>query len=182
MMRWKGLRGPGKALMEPWSRLRWPWKLLARTQRTGEKKGTKRSVLVDGDGIPLSLVVSGAQKHDVKLLEPTLDHIVLKQPQRKKPLKQHLCADKGYSGEPPWLTMKERDYIPHVRQRGEEVQAKKRNPRYRTRRWVAERTQSWLNRFRKLLARFEKKASSHEALLEMACSLIVFRQVISIYG
>jgi len=126
--------------------------------------------------------VSGAQKHDVKLLEPTLDHIVVKRPQGKKSLKQHLCADKGYTGEPAWLAMEDRHYIPHVRQRGEEVQAKKRNSRYRARRWVVERTLSWLNRYRKLLVRFEKKASSHEALLELACALIVFRKVIFIYG
>jgi len=126
--------------------------------------------------------VSGAQKHDVKLLEPTLDHIVVKRPQGKKSLKQHLCADKGYTGEPAWLAMEERHYVPYVRQRGEEVQTKKRNPRYRARRWVVERTLSWLNRYRKLLVRFEKKASSHEALLELACALIVFRKVIFIYG
>lgn len=126
--------------------------------------------------------MSGAQKHDVKLLEPTLDHIVVKRPQGKKSLKQRLCADKGYSGESAWLAMEERHYIPHVRQRGEEMRAKKRNPRYRARRWVVERTQSGLNRFRKLLVRFEKKASSHEALLELACSLIVFRQVMLTYG
>jgi len=78
--------------------------------------------------------------------------------------------------------MRNRNYIPHVRQRGEEVKAKKRNPRYRPRRWVVERTHSWLNRFRKLLVRFDKRAESYEALLELACALIAFRQVIIIYG
>lgn len=146
------------------------------------KNGTKRSVLVDGRGIPLSLVVSGAQKHDVKLLEPTLDHIAVKRPQGKRSLKHHLCADKGYTGEPAWLAMEDQHYIPHVHQRGKEVQAKKRNSRYRARRWVVERTLSWLNRNRKLLLRFEKKASSHEALLKLACALIVFRKVIFICG
>jgi transposase len=78
--------------------------------------------------------------------------------------------------------MRNRNYIPHVRQRGEEVKAKKRNPRYRPRRCVVERTHSWLNRFRKLLVRFDKRAESYEALLELACALIAFRQVIIIYG
>ena len=78
--------------------------------------------------------------------------------------------------------MTEHNYIAHVPQRGEESKAKKRHPSYRPRRWVVERTHSWLNRFRKLLVRFEKKATSHEALLELACALIVFRQVIIIYG
>ena len=118
----------------------------------------------------------------MKLLEPTLDHIVVKRPEGKKAPKQHLCADKGYAGDPAQEAIERRHYIPHVRQRGEEIRAKKRNPRYKARRWVVERTLSWLNRFRKLLVRFEKKTSSHEALLELACAFIVFRRVITIYG
>ena len=78
--------------------------------------------------------------------------------------------------------MKKCHYVPHVRQRGEETRAKKRNPRYRARRWVVERTHSWLNRFRKLLVRYEKTAESYEGLLELACALIAFRQSIVIYG
>jgi len=78
--------------------------------------------------------------------------------------------------------MKKRHYVPHVRQRGEEPQAKKRNPRYRAKRWVVERTHSWLNRYRKLLVRFEKSVDGYEGLLEIACALIVFRQCFVIYG
>lgn len=118
----------------------------------------------------------------MKLLEPTLDQIVLERPDPKVKPKQHLCADKAYTGKPARTAIVARRYVPHVVQRGEEVKAKKRNPRYRARRWVVERTHSWLNRFRKLLVRFEKLAASHEGLLELACSLIVFRQVIVIYG
>lgn len=139
-------------------------------------------MLVDERGIPLSLVVSGAQTHDVKLLEPTLDNFVVKRSRGKDAPAQHLCADKGYAGQPAQQAMTEHNYTPHVRQRGEEKEAKRRNRAHRPRRWVVERTHSWLNRFRKLLVRFEKKAASHEALLELACALIVFRQVISIYG
>jgi putative transposase len=168
--------------MERWSKRRWRWKRSVRTPRIGGKNGSKRSLLVDGNGIPLSLVVSGAERHDVKLLEPTLDQIVVARPNPAKKGKQHLCADKGYAGQPAQQVMEDRHYTPHVRQRGEEVQAKKTKPGYRPRRWVVERTHSWLNRYRKLLVRFEKLAISHEGLLELACSLIVFRQTIIIYG
>jgi transposase len=126
--------------------------------------------------------VSGAQAHDVKLLDPTLDNVVVERPRGPDAPVQHLCADKAYAGQRAQETMTKHNYIPHVRQRGEESEAKKRHPNYRPRRWVVERTHSWLNRFRKLLVRFEKKATSHEALLELACALIVFRQVILIYG
>ena len=118
----------------------------------------------------------------MKLLEPTLDAIVLDWPSQGEGPRQHLCGDKGYSGQPARESMQERGYIPHVRQRGEETGAKKRNPRYRARRWVVERTNAWLNRFRKLLVRYEKKAASHEGLLQLACALITFRQIIFIYG
>ena len=139
-------------------------------------------MLVDARGIPLSIVASGAQVHDVKLLEPTLDQIVVERPPAQHPPKEHLCADKAYTGEPAQKAIKNRHYVPHVRQRGEEIAAKRRNPRSRARRWVVERTHSWLNRYRKLLVRFEKTALSFEGLLELACALIVFRQTIGIYG
>jgi len=118
-------------------------------------------VLVDARGIPLSLVVSGAHRHDVKLLEPTLAAVVAPRP---KDGTEHLCADKGYAGKPAEKIMKKRKCIPHVRQRGEEVLAKKRNPQYRAKRWVVERTHSWMNRYHKLLVRYEKRADSYEGL------------------
>ena len=59
---------------------------------------------------------------------------------------------------------------------------KKKNPCYRPRRWVVERTHFWLNRYRKLLVRFEKRSDSYKALLELACSMIVFRQSIITCG
>jgi len=137
---------------------------------------------VDERGIPLSLVVSGANVHDVKLLEGTMDNVIVERPKQGKRLRQHLCLDKGYAGEPAEKAIRQHQYIPHVRPRGEEAATLKRNPNYRPRRWVVERTHSWLNRFRKLLVRYEKKADSYVGLLELACALITFRQVISIYG
>jgi transposase len=97
-------------------------------------------------------------------------------------MEQHLCADKGYAGKPAEETMKKRHYVPHVPQRGEQAPAKKRNPQHEARRWVVERSHSWLNRYRKLLVRYEKMAESYEGLLELACALIAFRQAIIIYG
>ena len=118
----------------------------------------------------------------MKLLDLTLDNMVIERPSGKGVPKQHLCGDKAYVGDPAEKSIRERSYIPHIRQRGEEVISKKRNPRYRARRWVVERTHSWLNRFRKLLVRFEKTTVGYEALLELACALIAFRRVITIYG
>ncbi|MPM19514.1 hypothetical protein SDC9_65940 [bioreactor metagenome] len=71
---------------------------VATIQLIGEKWGTKRSVLTDEKGLPLAIVLSGANKHDIKLLEATLDHIMI---QRSKPVGnviQNLCLNAGYTG------------------------------------------------------------------------------------
>ena len=95
---------------------------------------------------------------------------------------QNLCADKGYSGEPAKQAMIDRNYIPHVKQRGEEIREKKINPLFKARRWVVEVSHSWFNRFRKLLVRYEKLTDTYMALLHMAAAIIAFRKVGVIYG
>jgi len=110
-------------------------------------------------------------------LATVLDRIVIDRPETD----QHLCADKGYAGEPAQQTIKERQYTPHVKQRGEEIQEKKNNPTYKARRYVVEVAHSWFNRFRKLLVRFEKLTERHEALLHMAAAIIAFRKAGFIY-
>ena len=78
---------------------------------------------------------------------------------------QNLCADKGYTGYPAKQVIEAHGYIPHVKERGEEIKAKKEIPGYRSRRWVVELTHSWLNRFRKLLVRYEKLSDSYIDLI-----------------
>src|SRR5450432_2293932 len=60
------------------------------------KKGTKRSLLTDGAGIPLAMVIDGANRHDVKLLCATLDGIVIARSEPTEERPQHLCLDAGY--------------------------------------------------------------------------------------
>jgi transposase len=95
---------------------------------------------------------------------------------------QHLCADAGYKGGPVQKAVQERGYVPHVKQRKEEAQAKRQDPGYKARRWVVERTHSWLNRSRKLLVSFEKTEASYLALLSLAAALICWGQVVTISG
>lgn len=76
----------------------------------------------------------------------------------------------------------ERGYKPHVRQRREEAMEIKTVPGTKARRWVVERTHSWLNRWRKLLVSFEKTEKSYLGLLSLAAALICWRQTIIIYG
>lgn len=134
---------------------------------------------MDERGVPLSIVVTGANRHDVSQLESVLDAIVVDRPIEEE---EHLCADKGYSGEPARRSMEERSYTPQVKPRNEEAEAKKTIEGYKARRWIVEVAHSWFNRFRKLLVRYEKLLLSYEALLQLAASIICWRKVGVIYG
>lgn len=111
-------------------------------------------------------------------LELVLDEIIVERPD----VEQHLCADRGYAGEPAQKAIKDRNYIPHVKQRGEEIQEKKDNPEFKCRRWIVEVAHSWFNKFRKLLVRYEKLSNTYQALLHMAAAIIAFRKAGVIYG
>ena len=118
--------------------------------------------------------------HDVKLLEATLDQVVMEMPGRAG--QYNLCADASYKGAPALNVVVQRDYRPHIKQRREEAHDKITIPGFKARRWVVERTHSWINRFRKLLVSFEKKEASYVALLSLACAMICWRQTVIICG
>jgi putative transposase len=142
------------------------------------KKGTKRSLLTDGAGIPLAMVIDGANRHDVKLLCATLDGIVIARSEPTEERPQHLCLDAGYDGAPAYQEVETRHYVPHIRSRGEEKQEKVLTPGYRARRWVVERTHSWINRSRRLLVRWEKKGENYLAFLHLACAQLIFAKIL----
>ena len=74
-----------------------------------------------------------------------------------------------------------RAYPEIIRPRGEEKKEKEQNPNFKASRWVVEVTHSFFNRFRKLLVRFEKKATNYLALLQFACAIIVWRKLIPVH-
>jgi putative transposase len=137
------------------------------------KRGVKRSLLTDGSGIPLALVVDGANRHDSTLLIATLDGIVIARPEPTEEHPQHLCLDAAYDGASAREEAQARGYIEHIRSRGQEKVEKVQTPGYRALRWVVERTHSWLNRSRRLLVRWEKKTQNYLAFLQLAglCSV-----------
>jgi putative transposase len=117
------------------------------------KLGTKRHILTDQDGIPLSVVITAANTHDMKAAISVLDNIEVKRPSYKSYRKnQNLCLDKGYDFREIENEVITRGYLPNIRHRGEQSITKggKHNTR---RRWVVERTKSWHNRLKKLLVR-----------------------------
>jgi putative transposase len=123
--------------------------------------------------MPLGLAIGGANTHDQKLLFATLDSVPISRSPRTR-RRQHLCLDKGYDCKAIRQRVRRRGYAPHIRSRGEE-QSEKRMRGKRARRWVVERIASWLNRYRRILVRWEKKAANYEALLHLVFAHILWR-------
>lgn len=137
------------------------------------KLGVKRSVLTDGRGMPIGLAVAGANVHDQRLVKETLESIPVPRPRPTRQRKQHLCCDKGYDAEAVRRMARRRRYTPHIKSRGEEQTAKRQRGK-RARRWVVERTHSWLNRYRRILVRWEKKAANYLGLLHLVFAVVLW--------
>ena len=113
----------------------------------------------------------------MKLAQTTLEGIVIERPAPTEQAPQGLCLDKGYDYDEVRSIVEEFGFTAHIRARGEEALALKRHAGFKPRRWVVERTHSWLNRFRRLLVRWEKRADTYLAMLHLACGLITWRAV-----
>jgi putative transposase len=150
------------------------------------KLGSKRHILTDKNGIPLSTFITSANTHDVTVAIDTVDRIVIQRPSssssssssksKYNQKKQNLCLDKAYHSKEVEQEIIKRGYKPHIRHRMEEE--KLFHIKYPARRWVVERTNSWHNRFRKLFTRYEKKDENYLGLVQLANSLIVYRRLI----
>ncbi len=118
------------------------------------KLGTKRHILTDAKGIPLSAVISSASTHDIKLVTDVVDNTIIKRSSSsstKRSLSgkrklQHLCLDKAYNSKTAKQEIIRRGYVPHLpykRKRGEvktetqKMPNRKKHPA--ARRWVVER-------------------------------------------
>ena len=140
------------------------------------KAGSKRSVLVDGRGGPLSVVVGGANVRDAKLLAMTLESIVVNRPDGGDEGIQHLCLDKGYDNPTGHQAVVAHEYRGHIRRIGEEELDSQGVKRYPARRWVVERTSAWLSRCRAILVRYDKKVANYIGLVQLACALLWYRR------
>ena len=125
--------------------------------------------------MPIELAVAGANRNDMKLVRATIESIVVQRPAPTDEQPQGMCLDKGYDFQEVRDILAEFGFTAHIRARGEEAKAIKREAGFRARRWVVERTHSWMNRFRRILVRWEKKPENYIAFLHFACALIAFR-------
>jgi transposase len=125
----------------------------------------------DRTGIPLATLLSGANRHDSVVFEELLDAIPpIKQPngrRRKRPGKLH--ADKAYDIPRCRRALGQRHIRIRIARKG--LDSSERLGRHR---WVVERTLAWLNRYRRLTVRYERRADIHQAFLTLGCCLICF--------
>jgi putative transposase len=140
------------------------------------KIGTKRSVLTEGGGIPIGLAVEGANRHDFKMARETIASIPIARPEPTPARPQGMCLDKGYDFDEVRDLLAEFGFTAHIRARGEEAKALKQELGFKARRWVVERTHSWMNRFRRVLIRWDKKVCNDLGFLHMACAYITYKQ------
>src|SRR5215211_872873 len=147
------------------------------------KLGAKINLLVDERGAPLSVVLTGANRHDKV---SAVDLIVSMIPKRQAHKEQHLCADKAYDSEDLREFAASAGYIAHIkvntRTKGGEIPKEDDSPSkiHPARRWVVERTISWLVKRRSLRTRWSKKAENWMALIQLACAHILLN--LAVFG
>jgi putative transposase len=144
------------------------------------KSGTKRSVLSDGRGAPLAVVVAGANAPDQTLALETLDSTAVERPEKVVYRLHHLSLDAGYNYDEVIAGVLERDYILHLRPPASATLAVAPEKQYPARRWVVERTHAWHNKFRRLLVRWERKLDHYYALIDLASVLIIWRLIATV--
>ncbi len=125
--------------------------------------------------MPIGLAVDGANRNDMKLVRGTIESLVVERPEPGPGQEQNMCLDKGYDFEEVRETLWEFGFSAHIRSRGEEAKSIREETGRRARRWVVERAHSWMNRFRRILVRWDKKPEHYVAFLHFACALIAFR-------
>jgi putative transposase len=140
------------------------------------KIGAKRSLLTEGGGVPIGLAVEGANRNDFKMVRETIESIPVKRPAPTPAMPQGMCLDKGYDYAEVRDLLAEFGFTAHIRARGEEAKALQQDAGFRARRWVVERTHSWMNRFRRVLIRWDKKVCNYLGFLHLACAYITYKQ------
>jgi len=128
--------------------------------------------------MPVGLHLDSAQKAEIKLAETTLETVKVTTPRgRPRTRPQHLTADKGYDSRAFRLYLRGRGIahtIPPIRRRGRRRPGRPltANPERYAQRWIIERTNAWLQNFRRVLVRHERLLTTYRAFVVLACVII----------
>ena len=136
------------------------------------KLGSKRHLICDGRGVPLAIQLTGANRNDSQQALTLVDAIPPLQGMRGRPRHRpdYVLGDRGYDSKSIRQGLHGRGILPLLAMRNTE-----HGSGLGRWRWVVERTFAWLNQFRRLRVRYEKRADIHEALLALGCILICWR-------
>lgn len=136
------------------------------------KPGSKHHVVTDGNGIPLNVTLTGANRHDVTQLLPVIDGIppVAGKPGHPRQRPEKVYADRAYDSEPHREELRMRGIEPHLARRNTD-----HGSGLGIYRWVSERALSWLHQFRRLKTRYDRRDDIQEAFMKIAQALICFR-------
>ncbi|WP_438940642.1 IS5 family transposase [Geodermatophilus maliterrae] len=139
------------------------------------KAGSKYHLLVDAHGLPLNVLVSGANRHDSMLVEPLLDSMPAirrggRGHPRRRPVKLH--ADKGYDNPRVRRYLRRRGITARIARIGRDSSA-----RLGRHRWVVERTLGWLPSYKRLALRYDRTATTITSLVRLAVTLICARRL-----
>ena len=127
-------------------------------------------------GIPLSVVIAPVNRNDFKVTQDVLDSIVIERPEPNNVERQNMSLDKGFDFPEVDVLLEDYGYTAHISRRGQDKSKQEKIPGYRSRRWVVERTHSWMNRFRRILIRWEKKSQNYEAFVHITCAYITLKR------
>ena len=132
-------------------------------------------MVTDARGTPLGVALSGANRHDSRMLAQTLDAVPpIRSGKRGRPRRRpgKLHADKAHDHRRCRRECRERGITPRIARRG--IESSECLGRHR---WVVERTLAWLARFRRLTVRYERRADIHLAFTTLACALVCLNQI-----
>ena len=141
-------------------------------------------VLADGQGTPLGVSVAAASPAEVTLLQATLDTVAVRRaghPGRPRKRPDRLIADRGYDSNAVRATLVAQGIEPIIPARRNNTVATHqdgRKLRRYKRRWLIERTHAWLQKFRRLVVRYEYSAVNFLALVHVACVLVTLKRVL----
>ena len=171
----RGLTGSGKQPMEPMSGHRGGEKEAGPNPTDRGKPGYKDHLLVDGRGVPLSMVPTAANVNDSPMLATVLTQAPIVRPQPTTLPPQHLCLDAAFDNAPTRHVVLVERYLGHIAPKGGRSDDTPPQSGGQARRWKVERTHAWHDQFRRLVVNWEKTLSSHYAFLCLANALIAYR-------
>ncbi|WP_425429927.1 IS5 family transposase [Deinococcus hopiensis] len=144
------------------------------------KAGCKRTLLSDAKGIPLSVVLCGAKRHDSKMLSEALDAVVVAVPAPGEQEQRHLLLDRGYDTQACRQLALDEGLLAHIPKKSTAappIPAPGDPQRHPPRRWVVEVGHSWFNRFRRIQTRWEKRQDLYLGFVELTACLIIWRKL-----